>query len=436
MGALFTFLLLQLLPLGTFFFLMKWEKKQPGLAAWLVMALYLVYNLLVPVVDNFSGQYSFFNYPFPPSSMLWSKMAIVYGLGWVAFLSGYFLLLKIKKPKLQQIDFQGKLPDFSLALIALQLFFWALIFINIWFSGMDLVQIFNPENREEKNILFSANWAFPWIEMLSNCLPVCLYLHWRFSKKWNGIWIFFFISWLIFSLLAGWRYRIILFFLFMVLHFLSYQKWTWKKLVLIGLGGILVFSWLTLNRMAIAKRQFEVITFDIRQFDFSLFSSEFSNSRTFRATLLFLEKNPDYQSDGSSWLQYIKNKFKTKSSFPNGIRPKPWILEVTKAWIPPGWPWNPNPAVTQMEEFFLTFGYLGLILGMIMVGFWASFLDFSSGNPLYQAFRIICIALLFQWTTRGFFLHQLQISLVCIFPLAVLYLIKPYLPHGSVHHKA
>lgn len=436
MASILIFSLPQLLPLALFFWAMAREKKKTGLGAWLIICLYLTYNLLVPVADFLSKTDSFFGFQYPLSAILWPEMTRLYATGWCAFLAGYFLVKKYSSPWEPKFLLSPEPAWIPQLMTGVQVVVWFLIFLNYHLSGIELSQVLNPENREEKNILFSADWAIPGLDMLSNCLPVCLYLQWKFTKKRNGIWVIFFILWLVFSLLSGWRYRIILFFLFMVLHFLHHHNGKLTSLLLIFLAGTLIFSWLTLNRMAIAKRQFDLITFDLGQFDSGVFTNEFSNSRTFRATLIYLNQHPEKQSDGLSWFRFMANKLKSKSSFPGGIRPKPWILEVTKAWIPPGWPWNPNPAVTQMEEFFLTFGFWGLTAGMLMLGFWTSFLDFSSENSVFQGFKMICIALLFQWTTRGFFLYQMQISLVCIFPFAVLYILKPYLPHGIAGNKA
>lgn len=181
--------------------------------------------------------------------------------------------------------------------------------------------------------------------------------------------------------------------------------------------------------MAIAKRQFHLITNNLSQFDFQIFTQELSNSRTFHATLQYLEKQKIDRGGFSSWATHLLNKMHPKSDFKNGERPKPWILNVTKDWIPPGWPYNPNPAVSQMEEFYLTFGWLGLLLGMGLMGFLVALMDFRSQSIGIQALQTICIALSFQWISRGFFLYQVQISLAVLLPFAVVCLAHAYLRH-------
>lgn len=403
---------------------------------FLIISLYLVYNLLVPVYDFLGGSLSFFGFQFPEASLLMPQMAWVYGCGLFSFLLAYFLYPSQRKNYSAESTKPAESENFVNIMIGLQFGVWVLLFLNFHLSGIDIFQILNPENQEEKNILFSADLAIPGLDLLSNCLPVCLFLHFRFAKKPGIIWFLLFGFWLIFSLLAGWRYRIILFFLFIVFHFWDLRKLNGIRILTLGFFALLLFSWLTLNRMAIAKRQFQLITWDLRQFDLGILTNEFSNSRTFRGTLLYLESNPKMESDGLSWFRFVGNKWKPKTSFQNQTRPKPWILEVTKAWIPTGWPWNPNPAVSQMEELFLTFSYPGLVIGMALLGFWVAFLDFSRGGLIFSAFRLVAIALLFQWTTRGFFLYQIQISLFCLLPLGLLWGIRSYLPHAISYHKA
>jgi hypothetical protein len=216
---------------------------------------------------------------------------------------------------------------------------------------------------------------------------------------------------LVISILGGWRFRVILFVLFLVFWQLT-NVYRWKGLLSSAIILSLVLVWLTLNRMAIAKRQFDLITFDLTQFDPALFNAEFSNSRTFRATL---------SAPGFDLVPGIKGWMKSDKST------KPWILEISKAWIPAGWPWNPNPAFSQPEEFYLLFGLFGMSLAMFIIGIWTGFLGLIGGNRLSDAFQIVCTSLLFQWVSRGYFIFQLKISLVCLFPFLLLWILKPYL---------
>jgi hypothetical protein len=214
------------------------------------------------------------------------------------------------------------------------------------------------------------------------------------------------------------------------------MKWKFRTLLAGGLVVFLAMALLSINRMAIAKRQFQYVTLDLRQFNPEQFNLEFSNSRTFRATLVYMDEYKVPQPGIKAWADFLENRTLPKSEFPEQARPKPWILSITKAWIPPGWAWNPNPAVTQMEEFFLTFGWLGLAIGMVFFGIWIRILDLPSNSLFVSTFKAVTIALLFQWISRGFFLFQLQITLVCFLPFFVLFLMASYLPNGSATDKA
>jgi hypothetical protein len=415
----------------------KLKKFNSGI--FLVVLLYFIFNIFVPYIDYSLHINSFYGYKFTDDHIIELKQGYIYSIGIFSLFLGYYYLnfplhKGYNKITNQNYYLYGKIPKY---MVLIQVILWILVFTNFWISGISIGNLFDLTNQNESDLLFSVLWKYPLIDMLSNCLPVCLFIQFKFSKKINWIWVVLFSLWLFISLLSGWRYRIILFFLFLILDFIILNNWSFIKISIGALFLSIALSWLTLNRMAIAKRQFHLITFDLSRFDIEIFTTEFSNSRTFKATNLYLNNHPDIEALGpGSWLVFLKNKLKSKTEFQNLQRPKPWILEVTKAWIPPGWPWNPNPAVSQMEEFFLTFGWIGLVIGMFVVGLWVSFLDLSVNDPVFQCFKIVGIALLFQWTTRGFFLYQLQITIVCFFPFLLLWLAKPYLNNVAKRNKA
>lgn len=422
-------LLALLLPL----FALKQIHKRTALLFFL--ALYLVFIVWVPATDRWMGIQSFFGYILPWNPILDLQICGIYCFAICSFWAGYFLSDRFPL----SVKFSGSnlSKDYMVGILyGIQILIWGLVLWNVLSSGMSVSGILNPSNQSEKDIMFSAEWRYPWIDLLSNMLPVCLFLQYFFKPRLSAGWAFFLAIWLGFSLLGGWRYRIILFCLFLVLNFLMNRKWNLRFWIPAAFFLTVSMSWLTLNRMAIAKRQFHLITFDLRLFDFAAFNMEFSNSRTFRASLDHMEKMETSHPGISAWTDVISNKFQNRNTFPDGKRPKPWILDVTKSWIPSGWPWNPNPAVTQLEEFFLTFGWLGIALGMHLVGSWVRFLDSERASSLWNAFRIVGTALLFQWVSRGFFLFQFQITLVCLIPFAVLLLLGSYLPDESTPDKA
>ena len=422
-------LLALILPL----FALKNSRKRTALLFFL--ALHFIFIVWVPATDRWMNIQTFFGYTLSWSPDLDRLICGIYGLAIGSFWTGYLLSDRIPF----SWKFSGSIPrteSLMGILYGIQVLIWALVLWNVLSSGMSVPGIFNPTNQSEKDILFSAEWRYPWIDLLSNALPVCLFLQYYFKPRITPVWVFFLLIWLGFSLLGGWRYRIILFCLFLVLHFLINRKWNLRIWIPAAFLLTLSMSWLTLNRMAIAKRQFHLITFDLSQFDFAAFNMEFSNSRTFRASLDHMEKMKTGHPGISAWTDVIVNKFQDRNSFPDGKRPKPWILNATKSWIPPGWPWNPNPAVSQLEEFFLTFGWHVMALGMFLIGCWVRLLDAERTNLLWNAFRIVATALLFQWVSRGFFLFQFQITLVCLIPFAVLMVLGSYLPNDSTPDKA
>lgn len=387
--------------------------------------------------DAWEGFNRFFGFSLAGHPEIELKMAFIYGLGISSFFVFYILIYRW----LKNVEFPHpvvRLSPWGQANILAwyQVFIWMAILWNIHQSGISLVGLLNFQNQSEKEILFSIHWYSHGIDLLANSLSVALYLQFQAIRKTGVVWWMLFILWLVFCLLAGWRYRIILLALFFLFDFLRFQPRAFRRMMWILPLLFLGISWLTLNRMAIAKRQFQLVTFDLRQFDLDIFKTELSNSRTCKASLIYMKENRLESPGISSWIDFVGNKLKPKSEFPHGVRPFPWIITITKSWIPKGWPWNPNPAVTQMEEFFLTFSWPGLILGMAVFGIWVALLDIRQPKVGWGSFQIIASGLCFQWITRGFFLYQLQITIASMLPFLVLMLMNRYLPHANGQNKA
>ena len=397
----------------------------------LVACLYFLYNWFVPVSDWFTGVSSFFGYQLSSDPALLSEIGKVYSLGSLFLIGSYFGTLRFLKHKpLPDLSFFNELfVDKSFIIIGLLVLTWSVILWNIHASGISLIAVFSLKNQSERDILFSADFFSSGIDLLTNCLPTAIFLLALSNPKQRSILLLLLGFWLAFSLLAGWRYRIILLLLMFLGWGVRHYNWSVSKLLIFGVLISISLAWLTLNRMAIAKRQFHLVTNDLRKFDFQILTQELSNSRTFHATLQHMESNKIERGGISSWIHHLSNKLQPKTYFENGERPKPWILKVTKEWIPPGWPYNPNPAVSQMEEFYLTFGWLGLFLGMSLMGICVALFDYPFQSIGIQVFQIICIALCFQWISRGFFLYQLQISAAALLPFALVCLSHAYLRH-------
>ena len=398
------------------------RENRPGTAVffcWLLLGMYLIY---IPVADVVSGIKEFYGFRLSFLPAISQTICLVYSAaiagfaagvwaGWLIFRNRTFSLplLRVK---------QG--PEAVAFLYGFQVLVWLLYFFNLHLSGIAAAEVFNPLSRNQHAILFAASYRYPILELLSASVPVCLFLLLLLGQRRKPEWWLFFLFWLALSLLGGWRFRIILFVLFVLFHQVQrtgFVKW-FLPVAMLLLPGM---AWLTLNRMAIAKRQFELITFNLRQFDFQVFHQEFSNSRTFRACLSF-GQNLSFPG--------IKGWLKVP---PEG---KPWILQVSKAWIPQGWPWNPNPALSQPEEFYLLFGLGGMILLMAGLGMYCIFLDRLKKEFWHHALHILLTALLFQWLSRGYFPFQLKITLICLLPFLLLQIAGPYLSFRKDGNKA
>lgn len=381
--------------------------------------LFLVY---VPVSDYLFGIRESYGFLLPYTPEINRTIAAVYSMAMIGFGAGSGISLLLLRKKEYSLPFRiGPENASSIRLLyGFQVLVWLVYFFNLSLSGISLTGLFNPLNQSESGILFSAAYRFPLLELFSASVPVCLFIQLTHKENKKALWWIFFLFWLLMSLLGGWRFRIILFALFCLLYFFQAGYPLKKALIFCALLATSM-AWLTLNRMAIAKRQFELITFDLRLFDWKIFNNEFSNCRTFRACLC--QPAADSFPGIQGWMK-------------EGPDLAPGIIRFSKSWIPSGWPWNPNPALSQPEEFYFLFGFSGLFVMMAAIGLLCSWLDRIRSGFYSRIFSVLMTALLFQWFSRGYFPFQLKITLICLMPLLLLWFAGRYLSPQSHGNKA
>jgi len=390
-----------------------------GVFFWVLLGLFLVFT---PISDHLLGIRESFGFTLPRSFEINKTISLVYSLAMLGFGFGLSLAAFLLGKKQFTLPIRVEKGQFSAIriLYGFQLLVWMIYFLNLHFSGISLTGLFNPFNQSEAGILFSAAYSFPLLELFSAAIPVCLFLLLVQGENRRPVWWLFFLFWLMMSLLGGWRFRIILFGLFCLLYFFQSGKFKLKH-GLFAFSLLISMAWLTLNRMAIAKRQFDFVTFDLSQFDLRVWNNEFSNCRTFRACLSL---------PAASEFPGIRGWMK------EGPDEMPRLIALSKSWIPPGWPWNPNPALSQPEEFYLLFGWSGLFLMMAFVGMLCAWLDRLRNGFYARMFSVVMTALLFQWISRGYFPFQLKITLICLLPFLLLWIAGPYLSPNSNGNKA
>jgi len=251
-----------------------------------------------------------------------------------------------------------------------------------------------------------------------------LLLIYTYSKK--SIWVILLISaHIIFFFLAGWRFRILLTFIGIFIYYLPQirfrQWWKWG----IALTSAFVFMlWISQNRMAFSKRMFHLMSYSISDYDAFRIMHEVGNCRTFMATLHFIETNHISPDRGASLYLPILWRFQKAESFKGGLRPKPPLLELEKAWIPKDIKQNLNPGVSNLEEYYLSLGWLGMVVMMALFGLSLHLIPKSRNSSLSTGAQMVFTAFLFQFISRGYLPQQLKLLAFLSLPFLILNLVK------------
>jgi hypothetical protein len=396
--------------LAAFFWVLRnstWVHHIPFLAGLLLLHLFVG---VAPLYFWFFGPFTILSYPY---SAKFDKATGIYLVGIMAFIAGYSSLYfrKSKSVKIQLASYRSNcLAQRAIpALLVFLIVCWIGVLLNFYLSGVNLAQVLNPSNRTPATMLFSIPIYNGFLESLANSFISILLLLFAFSGKKAWVWLLIGFH-VCFFFLAGWRFRIMLMLLGIAVYYLpqvSFKSiWKWSLAVS---AGFLLMLWVSQNRMAISKRMFHLVSFSISDYDTFRIVHEVGSCRTFMATLLFIKENSIAPDFGASFYLPIYWRFQPSSHFEGGVRPKPPLLELEKAWIPKDVKQNLNPGVCNLEEYYLLLGWPGLIVLMAIFGLALHAIPKLRTTPLQTGAQVVYSAYLFQFVSRGYLPQQLKL---------------------------
>jgi hypothetical protein len=405
-----------------------WLYKNGGLSKHFSIAfvafVYFFITLFTPFFDWYRDIDSHFSYYYGQYEL---KAQVVYLTGTVAILGAYIISSsRLATWLLSQIKFKYSVATpFSHEIGRL---YWltttilfALVLFNVHASGVNLLSLFDLSNKELGNIIFSIYFYSDFLENLTNSLITCGIALYYYYKKKPWYWALLLVL-LAYFFLSGWRFRIFLtLFGIAVIYLQSTPEQFYKRLLIALLGLTLTLSYLTLNRMAVAKRMFDVVEWNALAFNLDLLCNETGNSRTAKAMMRYRAENNLPLDGGMSMIGYIFVKLMPASLYPNQEKPIAPLLRQVKAWIPEGAvDYNPNPAISNMDEIYFSFGLPGLIFFMSLMAIGLAIVEHARMQMHLKPYLyVLFLGFLYQWITRGYLPQQVQLLFFLLLPFWV-----------------
>jgi hypothetical protein len=371
------------------------------------MFVYFVFTLYTPTVNYWTGNTVLYGTDF---SDYHTQGMLIYTVGVFAFSISYYLIARRKK--YISFSFIQQLPDYSWRW--LDVFFygcWIIIFLNVQLGGRNFIQMFDLTNPDWRLGVWGFEGAIPYLADIPDTLTAVLIMAIATSTKRTKLlcWI---VPTFVMFLLFGWRYRIIFVLLAFIFNYLLTQqnsRSTWAKLVAMLLVAGLVVNFITLNRWAVAKREFDKVRWDLTLFTNDLLLNETNNSQTFFSTIKYIqEKNipPDY---GETMFLFTLYRAIPARFFENNKKPEPPNLAIMHQAFDPEIKGEGNPAICNIAEYYLSFRWLGVIVGMSILGILLALLSPDVQNLNYKAVYLTICAFLFQVITRGYFPQNVEL---------------------------
>ena len=404
------------------------------------LLVYSVYELYTPAFNYFAGYRSLYGIDI---EAYFPEALAVYIVGMLALTFGYWASVHLRPAK--PIKTLETYHDFRqpLLLIAIMcIVFGYLVFHNLTKAGfVDFGTLFNFKDQRSGIVylytLTSPHPEFPYIEALTDTFITLLVLLFAYKMPRLAWWILA-IAIGYFFLLTGWRYRLILTAIGCFAFYWCSLRWfreDYMKVAVIIAIGLFSLVLLTLNRMAIAKRLGEETTLDLSRFDGRLLSEQTINSQVFMAMLRYRDEHNLSLDYGQSMFMNTVYRAIPSSYLDGGVKPQSKLLrwQLLAQGNTEGVVTERTGAITNVEEYYFSFGWAGVIGLTALLGWPLGRLaHFPPKDTFYNIVKALVAAFMFQLITRGYFPQQVELFVYLFFPLIFVRLISHYkIPDSS-----
>lgn len=211
----------------------------------------------------------------------------------------------------------------------------------------------------------------------------------------------------------GWRYRIIVIVLALLLHGLTpylQRKWqarTWATWL--GVAGLAMYAvvFLTMNRWALGHRMYDQIVFAPWKMPVEQFLLETDNGRVDAVLYQHMVKKSIAHDGGATSILGAAYRFVPKSFFPNGQKPLPPVLD-THMQAMDRFDLFGCGAISQPMEFWYGFGNWSVVL-MVLFGMLLAQLKTPGLSVNYRVVYFLIGGILMQVISRGYMPQHIEL---------------------------
>lgn len=346
---------------------------------------------------------------------------LYYGIANLLFLLGFFFITKSKteKPELTIRDNKS----LALTLFGICL---GLVVLNFVLSGINLLDIAKGSSDET---LFGASGATNYLKNFADSLITCLIICYVAKVDRRLLFFMILLSFFLFALM-GFRYRIIMTILGIILLALYHYKFSFKKIIrpaLISIAVLYFFVFITVNRYPLIIGAFGDFEYNPAQFNVVELMTEQTRGMLDDINIIkYYETREEPRYDYGVTFGYFLIRAMPRAivgDWKDQFYPPPAFPIVDEAYnLPPVW------AVTGEAPlhyaYFMIAGNIGfLFVGAFIVGLVLGLISRGRDirNSRDRVFVVVLVLALFMWYTRGFFPQFVDNLVFLLIPYFIYY---------------
>lgn len=328
---------------------------------------------------------------------------LYFGFASLSFLIGYFF---IRHREFVQVNIQSKFSKSLLFGLFGACFF--LVILNFILSGVNPIEVLTGNSEET---LFNAKGGSNYLKNFADSLVTCLVIGFLIKMDRRFWFLFVIVSFVLFAMM-GFRYRIIMTVIGILLLILFNYRFSFKRIfapLALFLVILYMILFLTINRYNLIVGDLKNLVYNPIEYEIGSTLAEQTRGALDDINIIkYYHTHPNPKHDnGITFFYFIVRALPRAliGDYKNKLYPPPAFPIVDEAYnLPLAWSAT-GEAPLHYAYFIIAGGFWFLIIGTFLTGL---ILRLTTVNrnyhyPKQKIFLVILCMALFQWYTRGYF---------------------------------